>query len=382
MATQTSTPLAHQPPTVVKALYFINNKSPNQLVATEVYKDGTVGNPAYYLTGGDGSSIVHEATGKDIVNDTLSTQDSVVRMGHYLFACNAGSNTISTFKINPRHPTELDLCFAPISTHGDFPVAIAVSHELGLVCVTNTGVRNGLVVYNFDTYKGLSHDGLGLRPFGIKQFQPPIFEADGASDVFFSEDKKALFVTIKGDNAADLGFLSVYPIHEGRVASKDIRSSPEDTNLLFGAFQIPRTDKLFVSDSKFGTVILKIAKDGISETIARTVIPPGSAGSCWARYSPVTKSAWVTNPTSNNLVELSVETNAIISQNDITINSNTGLQDFVVPGNFLYVLGAALDDSQSSIVVLDVTSGKVKQVQNFAYEKDTGYRAQGLEFFA
>lgn len=244
---------------------------------------------------------------------------------------------------------------------------------------------------------------MGLRPFGIKQFQPPIFEADGASDVFFSEDKKALFVTIKGDNAADLGFLSVYPIHEGRVASKDIRSSPEDTNLLFGAFQIPRTDKLFVSDSKFGTVILKIAKDGISETIARTVIPPGSAGSCWARYSPVTKSAWVTNPTSNNLVELSVETNAIISQNDITINSNTGLQDFVVPGNFLYVLGAALDDSQSSIVVLgkcsypdlplggyiytnitviDVTSGKVKQVQNFAYEKDTGYRAQGLEFFA
>lgn len=87
MATQTSTPLAHQPPTVVKALYFINNKSPNQLVATEVYKDGTVGNPAYYLTGGDGSSIVHEATGKDIVNDTLSTQDSVVRMGHVCIKC-------------------------------------------------------------------------------------------------------------------------------------------------------------------------------------------------------------------------------------------------------------------------------------------------------
>jgi len=171
--------------------------------------------------------------------------------------------------------------------------------------------------------------------------------------VFFSEDDKLLFVTVKGNIVNDKGFLSVYPVIYGSVAAEDIRSSPDGTNLLFGAFQIPGTNKLFVSDSKFGTVILKIEHDYESKTIAKTIIPPGTAGSCWAKYSPVTKSAWVTNPVVNNLVELDVETNAIISQNNITINKTPGMLDLVVPGNFLYVLGAATgSDESSSITVL------------------------------
>jgi len=270
-----------------------------------------------------------------------------------LFAVNAGSNTISTFKINPASPTKLHLFSNPISTIGDFPVSIGVSKRLSLVCVATTGIQNGLACYNFDEKEGLSPDGLGIRPFGLNQFNPPIFEGDGASDVFFSEDDQLLFVTVKGNIVNDKGFLSVYPVIYGSVAAEDIRSSPDGTNLLFGAFQIPGTNKLFVSDSKFGTVILKIEHDYESKTIAKTIIPPGTAGSCWAKYSPVTKSAWVTNPVVNNLVELDVETNAIISQNNITINKTPGMLDLVVPGNFLYVLGAATgSDESSSIIVL------------------------------
>ncbi|KAK8098185.1 uncharacterized protein PG998_013671 [Apiospora kogelbergensis] len=371
-----------QQPVAVKALYFINNKVPNQLVATEVHTDGQVGDPVFYPTGGDGSSIIHRDTGKDIPTDTLSTQDSVKRMGNYLFACNAGSNTISTFKINPEYPTELHLFGDPVSTIGDFPVTIAVSAKLGLVAVATAGIQNGLVVYNFDEHEGLCPDGLGVRPFGINQFNPPIFEGDGASDAFFSEDDKLLFVTVKGDTMNDPGFLSVYPIIGGNVAVKDVRSSPEGTHLLFGAFQIAGTRKLFVSDSQFGTVILKIGDDDEGDTVAKTVIPPGIQGSCWAEYSPVSKSAWVTNPVTNNLVELDVETNAILSQTDITINKTKGMLDFVVPGNFLYALGAATDKEPSSMLVLDISKGKVEQVQNFVYDFGTGYRSQGLEYYA
>lgn len=220
------------------------------------------------------------------------------------------------------------------------------------MAVATAGIQNGLVVYNFDEHEGLCPDGLGVRPFGINQFNPPIFEGDGASDAFFSEDDKLLFVTVKGDTMNDPGFLSVYPIIGGNVAVKDVRSSPEGTHLLFGAFQIAGTRKLFVSDSQFGTVILKIGDDDEGDTVAKTVIPPGIQGSCWAEYSPVSKSAWVTNPVTNNLVELDVETNAILSQTDITINKTKGMLDFVVPGNFLYALGAATDKEPSSMLVL------------------------------
>jgi len=82
MATPTNNTTGYQPVSVVKALYFITNNCPNELVALEVYKDGHIGSPVFYKTGGDGSSIVHQDTGKDIDTDTLGTQGSVVRMGN------------------------------------------------------------------------------------------------------------------------------------------------------------------------------------------------------------------------------------------------------------------------------------------------------------
>ena len=47
-----------------------------------------------------------------------------------LVAVNAGSNTLSMFKIDERDATKLVMVGQPVSTMGDFPVTVAASESL------------------------------------------------------------------------------------------------------------------------------------------------------------------------------------------------------------------------------------------------------------
>jgi hypothetical protein len=291
---------------------------------------------------------------------------------------------MSMLKIDHHDPTCLTLLGDPISTIGQFPVSIAVSEPLSLVCVASTGAKNGVACFNFDPWSGLEPDGVGLRSFGLNQTTPPLMQGDGPSDIFFSEDSRSLYAMVKGDTKGDNGFVSVYPISHGQVAKKDVRSFPDGVSLLFGAFQIPGTRKIFASDASFGGVILAIDHDGVAKTVAKTTIP-GQKATCWAEYSPVTRSAWVTDPLTNNLVEMDLRTSAILTQNNVADNANPGFVDFVVPGDFLYALSCGLGSAaNASVVVVDVSGGrgKAKQVQNYQFGSEVGFNSQGMTYYS
>ena len=49
-----------------------------------------------------------------------------------LLAVNAGSNTISMFRINPEAPWELTMIAPPIDSQGDFPNSITYSEALNM----------------------------------------------------------------------------------------------------------------------------------------------------------------------------------------------------------------------------------------------------------
>jgi hypothetical protein len=290
---------------------------------------------------------------------------------------------VSMFQIDSTDPTYLSPVGPPVSTIGDFPVSIAVSKSLSLVCVASTGANNGISCYKFSAWTGLEYDGVGLRSFGISQTTPPLMRGDGPSDIFFSEDNKSLYTMVKGNTINDTGFASVYPVRHGRVAKKEIRSHPKGTSLLFGAFQVPGTETIFASDASFGAVILSVGPKDVIATSDKTAIP-GQIATCWAEYSPVTGSAWVTDPLTNHLFAMDVKTSGIVDEFNVT-NSNPGLVDFTVPGNFLYVLSPGLGPiADASVIVVDVSGGKgkAKQVQTYQIGNNVSSNAQGMTYYA
>jgi hypothetical protein len=70
----------------VKAIYLATNNSPNEVVALRVGKDGTVSDPTFTPTGGDGGIYIGP-DGKDTPTDALASQDCIVRQGNVSNFC-------------------------------------------------------------------------------------------------------------------------------------------------------------------------------------------------------------------------------------------------------------------------------------------------------
>ena len=129
-----------------------------------------------------------------------------------LFAVNAGSNTLTMFKINPLEPTCLDMIGNPVAIPGEFPVTVAASAKNNLVCAGTTGAQAGISCASFSKSQGIgSMDA--LRQFDLGQSTPPAGPLNTVSQTFFSNDESMLFTTVKGDPTVNnTGFLSVFNV--------------------------------------------------------------------------------------------------------------------------------------------------------------------------
>jgi hypothetical protein len=157
-----------------------------------------------------------------------------------LIAVNPGSNTISMFTISAADPTNLTMVGQPADTLGEFPMSVTISTELSQACVANSGSKAGIACFSVCKTKGLTPLDSTLRPINLNQSTPPIGPTNTISQTFFNSDSTALITTVKGDPAVNnTGFLSVFPIENGRVSRNETRSSPNGTAVLFGTALIP-----------------------------------------------------------------------------------------------------------------------------------------------
>jgi hypothetical protein len=295
----------------------------------------------------------------------------------FLFAVNAGSNTVAMFDIDAADPTRLRMVGSPADTLGDFPVTIAASNVLSLVCVANAGTINGVACFHL-TSEGLVPDGVGLRSLGLSQTNPPSLTKDGPTEIFFSPDLSRLYLTTKG--GSDNGFISVFAVQHGLASDNETRSSPDGTTALFGAIAIPGTDQLLAADASFGVAILGVDYNNKVSTVAKVPVPNQTA-TCWIEYSSVADVAFVTDPFVNHLVEVDVYTAAITHIYNVSNAENPGLIDFVVPSDFLYALSPGYGTvDECSVIVFDVGAGRgrAKQVQNFKVGHNVSSNAHGM----
>ncbi|EHK48946.1 hypothetical protein TRIATDRAFT_280963 [Trichoderma atroviride IMI 206040] len=370
LATESAAAPTSCPPPKVKpgrAIYITSNQQQNSIIALPIGSNGQLSAGTLTATGGSGSSILNQNGNVQTpaTADVLSSQSAVTVAGNYLFAVNAGSNTVSMFAIDPLHPTRLTMVGRPAAVPGEFPVTVGASTKNKLVCVGATGAKSGVSCASF------SSKGLGkmdqLRPVGLNQTTPPVGPPNTIGQVFFSEDEETLYTTVKGNPATNTtGTLGVFAVEQpcdGRgavaVSQEGKLNVLDQTAVLFGAAPLPDS-QILSSDAAFGAVMLSVDTETGTASVKNVIDVAGQKATCWATLSPETNTVFLADAGFDRFVELSSTDGSIKS----TTNLNTGdpgINDLKAAGSFIYALSPGNATVAPAVTVFDVVSKKVAQ---------------------
>lgn len=364
-----------------KAVYFITNADHNSVVSIPIDSNGLLtGKASLTATGGRGLSG-RRADGTPAAPDSLFSQDALTVVNDLLFAVNAGSNTLSLFKISDDNACLLTPIGSPQSTGGEFPIAVTYSDKLNTACVVNGGAIDGVSCFSVSRRTGLSPLDASPRRLGISQMTPAVAGAT-VSDIHFTTDSSSLLVTVKGNAATNItGFLAVYPVVDHRVSQVAVKSTPQGTGVLFGAAPLD-ANRIIVADPSFGgAAVLTINPASNDVSTASLITAVNSSAICWVAYAPRTGSAYLTDAAQNRVVEVDTATGEIVKTLQL-VNDNIGMFDSVVGGDFFYALSPRLN--RTSIAVMDISGGRgsIKEVQNFEIVGLEGMgSAMGMQVF-
>ena len=122
-------PAAANAATKVGELYTqSNDPTDNMLLAFDRFTDGTIAPAGSFSTGGSGEGSWAPGCSPDPFSDTCAITDSqgsvaTTVAGGTVFVANAGSNTISSFRVSPTRGPSL---VAQIPSGGDFPQSLTI----------------------------------------------------------------------------------------------------------------------------------------------------------------------------------------------------------------------------------------------------------------
>ena len=322
----TLTALAHAEPAQYgadHAVFFMTNSAEgNQVVAYQRNAYGTLFGARHFATGGRGSG------GK---GDPLGSQGSLtLSQDHqWLFAVNAGSGTLSVFRVVDEQLILTD----QVPTGGAEPTSVA---------------QHGNLVYVLDaagssSVTGFAFFGGHLSPIPESQL---FLSANGANpgSVAFSPDGKFVLATEKANNKVDV--FGVLP--NGTLSAITVNSSAGP-----GAFavNVAPNGTVVVSETGSGgtTAALssyRIQANGNLTTVSGSV-PTLGAANCWNAITPDGRFVYVSNAGSSTISGFAIGSSGALTPLPGTIvgtnPAGSGNLDIAVSvdGKFLYSLNSA-----------------------------------------
>lgn len=201
-----------------KSVVFVQTNEPsgNRIAVYDRADDGTLTPAGTYATGGNGGAALPGTE-----SDHLASQGSLQYEHHTLIAVNAGSDTVSAFRVRG---DELQL-ESVVPSGGQFPASVAVHDDL--VYVLNSG-GTGIV-------QGFRIRGHGLEPIpgsarslGLANTNPPHF-LTSPGQVGFTPDGSKLLVTTKASGSL-IDVFQVGP--DGRLSAAPV-ANPSATPVPF-----------------------------------------------------------------------------------------------------------------------------------------------------
>jgi len=303
--------------------FSMSNRVENSVSAFQRDVCGALRFKEEVFTGGSG-------TGAQVV-DPLASQGSLVlaQEGKVLLAVNAGSNTVSSFRIE-RHCLEL---IGSVPSGGINPVSIAVHGNL--VYVVNAG--RGELAASLSGFF-LNHDG-SLTP--IAGSTTPLGPASALpACAVFSPDGRFLVVSLRGANQ-----LLTFRVLPGGILSTPVVTVSSGA----GPFGMAFTRHGVLLVSEVGPNALssyRVLDSGALEVISASV-PTNQGATCWVSVTPDGRFAYTSNASTGTISLFRVDRNGeltLIESVPSTPLMNGGPIDSAIDpcGEFLYVLNGAL----------------------------------------
>ena len=296
-----------------------NELGGNHVVVYDRGADGRLSVAGTYATGGNGGAA---APGTE--SDRLASQGSLVYdAGHsLLFAVNAGSDTISTFKV---HGDRLKLGDV-LPSGGQFPASIAVHGDL--VYVLNSGGAGTVAGFRIQGHNVSPIPG-SARSLGLANTVPPFF-LTSPGQVGFTPDGRQLIVTTKASTST----IDVFSVQPNGLLSAAPVVNPSATPVPF-AFTFTPSGRL--ADGEAGTSSLTTYAIQADGSLADPKsVSDGQAALCW--ITKVGGFYYVANTGSNTLSGFTIGADGQPSLLGTVATTEPGPIDLAASsdGSFLY----------------------------------------------
>jgi len=295
-----------------------NELSGNRILVYDRGQDGQLAQAGSYATGGNGGAA---APGTE--SDRLASQGSLAYVPAHqtLLAVNAGSDTVSAFRVHGDQLTLLNV----VESGGQFPNSIGVHG--GIAYVLNAGGAGTVQGFRIGT-AGLAPIAGSARSLGLANSDPPNF-LSAPGQVGFTPDGRWLLVTTKASTSS----IDVFRVDDGLLSATPV-VNPSATPVPF-AFTFGSGGRLVAGEAGTSSVTTYgIQNDG-------TLTDPqsqsdGQAALCWIErvHDVYFVSNTASNAVSSFRVGSSGEPELVAS---VAATTNPGPIDLVSSGQFLYV---------------------------------------------
>ena len=313
------------------AVYTMTNGgSSNDLLIYGRRSDGSLESTGRVGAGGTGSGA---RTDLDIGRDPLTSQDAIVLSPDedFLYAVNAGSNTVAAFRIADNDPTDVSFV-GTYPSGGTFPVAIAIDPDGDYLYVLNTGGAGT------DNLPGIQDDGStgGIQGFSINDdgslttlagsAQPLSGMASVKGTIDFSPDGGILAAIEFGPVSNIVSYVitdgvagspNVFNTEEGEFASvgDDPFGGEFDQNGFFHTANVELTAPPEPAPEVGGSTnsTYRFAADGQLEVVT-AAFDNDAIASCWLELSPDNRYAYSVNTDDRTITNYRVSDDGSITR--------------------------------------------------------------------
>jgi len=292
------------------AVYALTNSPDgNAVVVYQRGGDGLLTPAGSFATGGTGTGASLGSQGAVIVSDDHQL----------LFAVNAGSNSISSFRIRP---DGLELVNTAPSA-GTMPTSVAFFR--GLLYVLNAGVPNNVSGLTVDRDGNLTPLAGSTRPLSAA--------STGPAQVGVSVDGMVVIVTEKAMNRVDTYTVGTDGLLTGPLVHPSAGPTP------FG-FAVDKRNTLLVSEAGTGggASSYRIGADGSLEPISSMVMT-GQRAACWAAVTKNGRYGYVTNAGTGNISGFAIGQDgsaSLINADGVTATTDGNPTDVAVSHDSIY----------------------------------------------
>jgi 6-phosphogluconolactonase (cycloisomerase 2 family) len=297
-------------------VYTLSNAAGNEVLAFKRFNDGHMAAAGQFATGGEGTASGLGSQGALALSDNK----------RYLFAVNAGSNSVSVFRVDGPKPVLVDQAG---ETTGLKPVSVTVSHNL--VYVVNSG-DDSIFGFEFNPSTGklkpLANSHRYLSSVGV-----------GPGEISFNKDADVLVVTEKATNK-----ITTFMLDEQGIPLDNGHSFPSAGNTPFG-FSFGTHGQFFVSEAEGGAAggatasAYQLQEDG-SATVINGAVAVGQTAACWLSTTPNGRMAFTADTPANAISSFVIDKTGHLSLLNSKAATENRPSDLAVAsdGSVLYTL--------------------------------------------